>query len=57
MAYVVLLVALVVWTRRLWQGRERTWLAPAWVLHSIFWGLLVYWGLRNVPGWTWLSPV
>lgn len=57
MAYVVLLVALVVWTRRLWQGRERTWLAPAWVLHSIFWGLLVYWALRNVPGWTWLSPV
>jgi hypothetical protein len=47
----------VVWTRRLWRGRQRTWAAPAWLIWMLFWGILAYWALRNVPGWTWLSPV
>ncbi|MCE1177774.1 MAG: DUF2752 domain-containing protein [Micrococcales bacterium] len=44
------------WAWRAWTGRPRTRMAPTWVL----WGLLVivvgFWVLRNVPGWTWLSP-
>jgi hypothetical protein len=53
---VFLVPCFVVWTRRLWRGRERTWAAPAWVIWTLFWAILAYWGLRNVPGWTWLSP-
>ncbi|QIM21951.1 DUF2752 domain-containing protein [Phycicoccus sp. HDW14] len=51
-----LAVWFVVWSRRLWQGRQRTRMAPAWVLYTLFGAILGYWVLRNVPGWTWLSP-
>lgn len=44
------------WARRLWQGRERTWAAPAWTIYALSVGVLAFWVLRNVPGWTWLSP-
>lgn len=54
----LLLAAWVMWGLRL-AGRS-TWsttrLPARWI-----WGLLVvvlgYWALRNVPGWTWLSPL
>ncbi|MGA8977585.1 MAG: DUF2752 domain-containing protein [Pedococcus sp.] len=57
---VVTLVALTFgwawWARRLWQGRERTWAAPAWTIYTLSGIVLVFWVLRNVPGWAWLSP-
>lgn len=52
--YVVLTWTL--WLHRSVTGRPRRWLAPAWVLWSLLGALLAYWILRNVPGWTWLSP-
>jgi hypothetical protein len=51
-----LLVAFVLWTRRLWRGRPRTWAAPPAVLYGLLTLVLAFWVLRNVPGWTWLSP-
>lgn len=51
-----LAVWFAVWTTRMWTGRQRTRMAPAWVLHSILGVVVGYWVLRNVPGWTWLSP-
>ena len=47
----------VVWARRTITGRVRTTMAPAWVLYGILGVILAYWVARNVPGWTWLSPV
>jgi hypothetical protein len=49
-------VAFVVWVRRRWLGQPRTYVAPAWLLYSLLAGVLAFWVLRNVPGWTWLSP-
>lgn len=46
----------LVWTHRQWTGRQRTTMAPAWVLYTLLGVVLAYWVLRNVPGWTWLSP-
>ena len=51
-----LLLAFVVWTRRTWLGRPRTWVAPARTLYGLLALVLAFWVLRNVPGWTWLSP-
>jgi hypothetical protein len=51
-----LLAAFVVWTRRRWRGLPRTWAAPAAVLYGLLTLVLAFWVLRNVPGWTWLSP-
>lgn len=45
-----------VWTTRMWTGRTRTRMAPAWLLYALFVGIVAFWVLRNVPGWTWLSP-
>ena len=55
-ALVVLAVAFALWSRRLWQGRLRSWVAPPWVLYGLLGVILAFWALRNVPGWTWLSP-
>lgn len=52
-----LVVTWVLWFERTARGRSRRWLAPAWVLYSLLGVILAYWVLRNVPGWTWLSPV
>ena len=52
-----LVVWFLVWARRTFTGRVRTTMAPAWVLYGILGVVLAYWLLRNVPGWTWLSPV
>ena len=54
LGYVV--VAWVLWFERTATGRPRRWLAPAWVLYSVLGAILMFWVLRNVPGWTWLSP-
>lgn len=55
-ALVGLAVGWVWWARRVWQGRPRTWAVPAWMIHAFLGVVLAYWVLRNVPGWTWLSP-
>jgi len=51
-----LLVAWVLWVRRGWGSRQRTWVAPPAVLYALLAAVLAFWVLRNVPGWTWLSP-
>ena len=51
-----LLVAFVLWTRRLWRGAPRSRVAPAALLYGLLTLVLAFWVLRNVPGWTWLSP-
>lgn len=51
-----LVVAFVLWVRRLWRGLPRTWVAPAGLLYGLLALVLAFWVLRNVPGWTWLSP-
>lgn len=55
-ALVYLAVAWVLWFRRRVSGRLLQWLAPPWVLHGVLGVILAFWVLRNVPGWTWLSP-
>jgi hypothetical protein len=51
-----LTVVWLLWVRRSWFGRARSWVAPSWLLYTLLVGVLAYWVLRNVPGWTWLSP-
>lgn len=57
---VVALVGLAIgwafWVRRLWRGQPRTWAAPPALLYGLLTLVLAFWALRNVPGWTWLSP-
>ena len=55
-ALVVLAAACLMWARRLWRGEPRSWVAPPWVLYSLLAVIVAFWALRNVPGWTWLSP-
>ena len=55
-ASVGLVVAFVLWVRRLWRGVPRTRVAPAALLYGLLTLVLAFWVLRNVPGWTWLSP-
>ena len=55
LGYVV--VAWVLWLERTVRGRPVRWLAPAWVLYSVLGAILMFGVLRNLPGWTWLSPV
>ena len=54
LGYVVVTWAL--WLHRTATGRPPRWLAPAWVLYGVLGSILMFWVLRNVPGWTWLSP-
>lgn len=51
-----LLVGFVLWARRLWRGLPRTWVAPPALLYVLLTVVLAFWVLRNLPGWTWLSP-
>ena len=44
------------WLYRTARGRPLRWLAPHWVLYGVLGAILTFWVLRNVPGWTWLSP-
>jgi len=51
-----LLVAYVVWVRRVVRSEPRRWLAPPQALYALVGVVVGFWVLRNVPGWTWLSP-
>ncbi|MBC7560928.1 MAG: DUF2752 domain-containing protein [Dermatophilaceae bacterium] len=51
-----LAVTWLLWFRRSASGRPLRWLAPPWVLYGVLSAILAFWVLRNVPGWTWLSP-
>jgi hypothetical protein len=51
-----LLVAYAAWARRLWRGDPRRWVAPPWLIYAMFGVIVVFGVLRNLPGWTWLSP-
>jgi hypothetical protein len=55
-AFGYLLVTWVLWFERTVTGRRPRWLAPPWVLYGVLGAILMFWVLRNVPGWTWLSP-
>ena len=54
LAYILL--TWVLWFERTLTGRRPRWLAPAWVLYGLLGAILAFWVLRNLPGWTWLSP-
>jgi len=54
LGYVVLTWAM--WLYRTARGRPLRWLAPPWMLYGVLGAILTFWVLRNVPGWTWLSP-
>lgn len=56
-AYVVIFFGFLNFTVRMWSGRPKARLAPAWVLYGMLGVILGYWVLRNVPGWTFLSPL
>jgi len=56
LAFAYLVITWLLWLRRTVTGRPPRWLAPAWVLYGILGSILAFWVLRNVPGWTWLSP-
>ena len=51
-----LVVAWVIWLDRTARGRPQRWLAPPWVLYAVLAAVVTFGVLRNVPGWTWLSP-
>lgn len=51
-----LVVGWVLWARRRWLGRARTWVAPPAVLYALLAAVVAFGVLRNLPGWTWLSP-
>lgn len=55
-AFGYLVVTWALWFRRTVTGRPARWLAPPWVLHGVLGLILAFWLLRNLPGWTWLSP-
>jgi hypothetical protein len=54
-----LAVTWVIWLRWTIQGVPLRWAmptVPARTLYAVFGAILLFWVLRNVPGWTWLSP-
>ena len=55
-AFLLMALGFVRWTRRQWRGEQRMTAAPAWLLYALFWAIMAFWILRNVPGWSWLSP-
>lgn len=44
------------WAMREVRGHGRTTLAPAWLLWLLAAAQLLFWVLRNVPGFDWLAP-
>jgi hypothetical protein len=51
-----ILLSWVLWVERTVRGRPARWLAPPWMLYVLLGAVLAFGVLRNVPGWTWLSP-
>lgn len=56
LSLLVMIGGFSLWVRRLWRGEPRRLLAPAWMLYALFWGVLAFWVLRNVPGFEFLGP-
>ena len=56
LGYIV--VTWLLWLERTARGRRPhpRWLAPPWVLYGVLGAILAFWVLRNLPGWTLLSP-
>lgn len=46
----------LLWFQGVIRGRPPRWLGPPRVLYGVLAVTLSFWVLRNVPGWTWLSP-
>ena len=44
------------WVVREVRGRGRTTMAPAWLLWLLAAAQLLFWVLRNLPGFAWLAP-
>ncbi|MFC7486224.1 DUF2752 domain-containing protein [Knoellia sp. CPCC 206453] len=55
-AAVLGLVFLLRWFGRQWRDERRRGSSPAWLLYGMVVLLWAFWILRNIPGWTWLSP-
>ena len=55
-AYAVLVVVFATWVSRAWTGRSKTVTLPSWAPYALLVVVLAFWVLRNIPGWTWLSP-
>ena len=55
-AFAYIVVAWALWLARTVRGRPQRWLAPPWVLYTVLGAVVMFGVLRNVPGWTWLSP-
>ena len=36
--------------------QPRRLIAPAWSLYALFWAIMAFWVLRNVPGFGFLGP-
>lgn len=45
------------WLVQRWRRSSGPWRAPAWLPNVLAVVLVVFGVARNVPGWTWLSPV
>ena len=51
-----LVLSWVLWVERSLTGRVPRRVAPGWSITALLIGIVAFWVLRNVPGWTWLSP-
>ncbi|MGZ4637080.1 MAG: DUF2752 domain-containing protein [Oryzihumus sp.] len=51
-----LLMSWVLWVERTVTGRVPRLVAPGWSIWVLLAGIVAFWVLRNVPGWTALSP-
>lgn len=51
-----LLVVWLAWAVRELRGRGRATMAPAWLLWCLAAAQVLFWVLRNLPGFTWLAP-
>jgi hypothetical protein len=51
-----LLMSWVLWVERTVTGRVPRRVAPGWSIWVLLAGIVAFWVLRNVPGWTALSP-
>lgn len=51
-----LAIAWVMWLQRTVRGRPTRAVVPRWALYGALGAVLAFWVLRNLPGWSWLSP-
>lgn len=52
----LLLAVWLAWAVREVRGRGRTTMAPPWLLWCLAGAQLLFWVLRNLPGFGWLAP-